>query len=55
MQKIVTKRIKHKVKFGNVNDDRGENLIDPPIEIDDYYYWLRDDDRENKECLYRIL
>ena len=51
MQKIVTKRNKHKVKFGNVNDDRGENLIDPPIEVDDYYYWLRDDDRENKEIL----
>ena len=31
------------------------DLRDPSIAVDDYYYWLRDDDRENKECLYRIL
>jgi oligopeptidase B len=42
-------------KFGNVsNEFRSSNpkkLINPPIELIDYYNWLRDDKRENKEIL----
>ncbi len=56
MEKIVNmpvaERISHKVKFGNVGDSkRGDNLIDPPIELEDFYYWIRDDKRENKKVL----
>ena len=42
-------------KFGNVDNElRGydkEKLINPPIEILDNYYWLRDDNRKNIEVL----
>ena len=45
----------HKIKFGKVeNENRGENiekLINPPIELDDPYFWLRDDTRKNPEVL----
>ena len=51
MQQPVTKRKKYITKFGNVDKTRGEKLIDPPIEVDDYYFWLRDDKRESKEIL----
>ena len=51
MQQPVTKRKKYITKFGNVDKTRGDKLIDPPIEVDDYYFWLRDDKRESKEIL----
>ena len=35
------------VKFGNVDKDRGENLINPPKEIKDDYFWMRDDKRKD--------
>ena len=42
-------------KFGNVSNEfrssNPEKLINPPIEHIDYYHWLRDDKRENKEIL----
>ena len=41
----------HAVKFGNISLDRGENLLSPPREIIDNYYWMRDDKRGNKEVL----
>ena len=51
---IATKK-PHIVHFGiNPNDldeDRGENPMNPPIEINDNYYWLRDDERKNPEIL----
>jgi oligopeptidase B len=41
-----------KVKFGLVDgEDRGVNLINPPKEIDDYYFWLRDETRKRKDVL----
>lgn len=51
MQQPVTKRKKYITKFGNVDKTRGDKLIDPPIEVDDYYFWLRNDERESKEIL----
>jgi len=51
MQQPVTKREKYITKFGNVDKTRGDKLIDPPIEVDDYYFWLRDDKRKSKEIL----
>ncbi|VVU94495.1 Prolyl oligopeptidase, N-terminal beta-propeller domain [seawater metagenome] len=45
------KRVKYNVPFGNVDDNRGQNLIDPPKMVEDHYYWLRDDKRENEEIL----
>lgn len=51
MQQPVTKRERYITKFGNVDKTRGDKLIDPPIEVDDYYFWLRDDKRESKEIL----
>ena len=51
MKNPIAKREKYVVKFGNVDENRGTNLINPPIEMDDYYYWLRSDDRKNEEVL----
>ncbi len=54
----MTKKQKSLVKFGNVEGEfRGSNketLMNPPIEIEDNYYWLRDDTRTNKEVLEHI-
>jgi len=48
----VAKRELTKVKLGYVEgQERGSNLINPPFELDDYYYWIRDDKRENKEVI----
>jgi oligopeptidase B len=47
----VPKRVKTDVWFGNVNPDRGENAMDPPISREDHYFWMRDDDRQNQEVL----
>ena len=46
MEEPIAEKEIYKVKFGNVNKDRGNNLIDPPIELDDYYFWMRDDSRK---------
>ena len=39
-----------KVRFGRVEgENRGPELsllLDPPVEIDDPYFWLRDDERK---------
>ena len=51
MKNPVAKREKYIVKFGNVDDKRGNNLMNPPLESEDYYYWLRSDDRKNEEVL----
>eukprot|EP01040_Poterioochromonas_malhamensis_P010499 gene10499-11429_t len=46
------------VKFGNVEGEfRGSNpekLINPPLEVTDNYFWLRDDKRENPDVLAHI-
>ena len=49
--KPIAKRQPYNVKFGNVDSTRGTNLIDPPIELTDYYYWMRDDSRTNKDVI----
>ncbi len=45
----------HITKFGKIDKElRGYNLdklIDPPVELEDNYYWLRDDSRENEKIL----
>lgn len=51
MQKPVANKKPHTVLFGNISKDRGENLLSPPKEMNDYYYWMRDDKRNNKEVL----
>ena len=40
------------VKFEKVNGENKENNpMDPPIEMNDPYFWMRDDERENPEVL----
>merc|ERR1712188_170682 len=51
MKRPIANKILYNVKFGNVNKERGENLISPPKELDDYYFWLRDDKRKDKTVL----
>lgn len=44
----------HSVQFGNVGDrDRGQvdKLINPPISLNDDYFWLRNDKRDSEEIL----
>lgn len=44
----------HFVPFGKVDgEDRGDEikLMDPPLNINDQYYWLRSDDRSDKDVL----
>tara|TARA_Y100000991_G_scaffold112892_1_gene85240 strand:+ start:1601 stop:3742 length:2142 start_codon:yes stop_codon:yes gene_type:complete len=47
----VPKRKLQKVKFGCVDSSRGQETMNPPIELDDYYYWMRDDSRKSEEVL----
>ena len=47
----VPERKLEKVKFGNVDSSRGEETMNPPIELDDYYHWMRDDSRKNEQVL----
>ena len=47
----IPERIANKTKFGNVDNTRGENTMDPPIELVDHYHWMRDDDRKNKKVI----
>ena len=52
LKPYVADRIKHIVKFGECGDpSRGEDLMNPPEELEDYYYWLRDDSRSNEKVL----
>ena len=48
MKRPIANKKLYNVKFGNVNKDRGENLITPPKEISDNYFWMRDDKRKDK-------
>ncbi len=48
----VAKKTNHIVKFGFVEgENRGKNPMNPPIEKNDPYYWMRDDKRKNKEII----
>lgn len=54
----ITERICSKRKFGLVEGElRGTDqskLINPPIELDDWYHWLRDDSRKNQKVIEHI-
>lgn len=48
----VAKRELKEVILGPLEgQERGSNLMDPPVKLDDYYYWLRSDDRKDKDVL----
>ena len=48
----VARRQPHTVKFGKVEgENRGPNPMDPPIEVVDDLFWLRDDTRKDEEIL----
>ena len=51
----IAAKIPHGVYFGvnphNREEFRGNNAMDPPLSINDEYYWLRDDKRENEDVL----
>jgi len=45
-------REKKMVTFGDVNgENRGDNLMNPPIYLEDHYFWLRSDSRDDKKVL----
>ena len=43
----IAKRLAYTNLIGNVDDKRGNNTMDPPIELVDHYHWMRDDLRQN--------
>jgi oligopeptidase B len=47
------KQLPHKVYFGELNDDeyRGEDLMNPPVFIEDSYFWMRDETRSKPEVI----
>lgn len=50
----IAKKQSHKVFFGYSPDQHKGNkkeLINPPLEINDDYYWVRDESRSNTEVL----
>lgn len=48
----IAPRKKHTVLFGKVPGEiRGGNPMTPPRELDDPYFWMRSDKRDNKEVL----
>jgi oligopeptidase B len=52
MQNPIARKNHHIVKIGKVdNENRGENPMDPPYEVEDPYFWLRDDTRSNSDVL----
>lgn len=51
IQYPVPDRILHKQQFGSIDSSRGEDTMNPPIESDDYYNWMRDDARKNTKVL----
>ena len=51
-QEPIAKRQKSFSTFGKFEgQNRGENLIDPPIKKEDYYGWMRDETRSDKDVL----
>lgn len=47
----IIKKQKHRQIFGVTNNDSNSNFISPPIFLEDDYFWLRDDNRTNKDVL----
>ena len=44
----IPERIAHITQFGNVDNTRGENTMDPLVELEDHYHWMRDDNRKER-------
>jgi oligopeptidase B len=52
MRPPIARRAPHVVKFGRVaGENRGAAAMDPPIEVSDDLFWLRDDSRKSEEIL----
>ena len=49
MKQPIIKKQKHRQFFGVVNNESDDNFINPPVFLEDDYFWLRDDNRMNKE------
>ena len=47
----IPERIAHITQFGNVDNTRGENTMDPLVELEDHYHWMRDDNRKDKKVI----
>ena len=48
----IAQRVPHAVRFGKVSgEDRGANPMDPPIEMNDDFFWIRDDSRASSAVL----
>lgn len=47
----IPERIAHRTQFGNVDNTRGENTMDPLVELEDHYHWMRDDNRKDKKVI----
>jgi oligopeptidase B len=52
----IAEKIQFNVKFGKIlGENRGSgNLMDPVLEQNDNYYWMRDDTRQNQKLLEHI-
>ena len=52
MRPPVARRSPHRVSFGKVvGENRGEKPMDPPLVVNDDYFWIRDDTRKDEEIL----
>ena len=48
----IAKRVAHTVRFGKVDgENRGNNPMAEPVELQDDLFWIRDDTRKNEEML----
>eukprot|EP00049_Salpingoeca_infusionum_P008081 m.130734 g.130734 ORF g.130734 m.130734 type:complete len:744 (-) comp13908_c0_seq1:3496-5727(-) len=48
----LAEKVPHTVLLGAVEgEQRGEGAMNPPLELEDDYFWLRDDKRENPKVL----
>jgi len=52
----IAKKVEHFVKFGFIEgENRGKNPMNPPLEVPDPYYWMRDDSRKDKEIIEHLI
>ena len=48
----IANREQKMVPFGQVEGEiRGDNLMNPPIHLEDNYFWLRSDSRDDKNVV----
>ena len=51
----VARRVPYTVRFGKVaGENRGPNPMDPPLEVVDDLFWMRDDTRKDEEILQHL-